>query len=353
MTDRAKDQGREHLGDPLLAWRHHFPILETSTYLISSSLGAMPRDAAEGLARYAELWTTRGVRAWAEEWWALADDVADRVAPILGAPQGSVSMQPSTTIATAVVLSALAPAPGRRKVVTTDLHFPSILYLLDRWASDHGARLEVVRREAGAWGVELHRLLEAIDEETAVVSLSHVEFASAWLYDAHALARRCREVGAFLVLDTFQSAGVVPLALRDWGVDAAVGGCLKWLCGGPGNVYLYVDPDRAATVEPAITGWVAHAAPFSFEAPPIRFRSGAGKFANGTPQVAALYAARAGLDILNEIGVDRVRDKSVEITRRLFAEARRRGYDCSCADDPQRRGGTVAVLVPDGELIAR
>ena len=155
------------------------------------------------------------------------------------------------------------------------------------------------------------------------------------------------------MLDVFQSAGVLPLALRDWGVDAAVGGCLKWLCGGPGNCFLYVDPDRAATLEPAITGWVAHAAPFAFEPPPIRWRSGAGRFTNGTPQVPALYAARAGLDVLAEIGIERVREKSVRMTERLFAEAIRRGYACSCAEDPERRGGTVAVEVPDGERVAR
>jgi kynureninase len=262
-------------------------------------------------------------------------------------------MQPSTTLATAVLLSALHLDPARLKVVTTDLHFPSILYLLERWCGERGATLEIARRRPGQWGVALDRLLETIDDTTAVVALSHVEFASAWVHDARALARRCRETGAFLVLDVFQSAGVLPLALRDWGVDAAVGGCLKWLCGGPGNCFLYVDPDRAATLEPATTGWVAHPAPFAFEPPPIRWRPGAGRFANGTPQVPALYAARAGLDILAEIGVERVREKSVSMTGRLLAEARRRGYECSCAEDPVLRGGTVAVDVPEGERVAR
>jgi kynureninase len=313
----------------------------------------MPRGAAEGLARYAELWSTRGVRAWAEEWWDLADDVANRVAPLLGASRGSVSMQPSTTLATAIVLSALGATPARRKVVTTDLHFPSILYLLDRWCAERGATLEIVQREPGGWGVAHDRLLESIDASTAVVALSHVEFASAWVHDAQALARRCRETDAFLVLDVFQSAGVLPLALREWGVDAAIGGGLKWLCGGPGNAFLYVDPERAATLDPSITGWVAHQAPFAFEPPPIRWRAGAGRFANGTPQVPALYAARAGLDIIGEIGIERVREKSVRMTQRLLGEARRRGHACSCAEDPERRGGTVAVDVPDGELVAR
>jgi kynureninase len=261
-------------------------------------------------------------------------------------------MQPSTTVATAVVLSALRPAPHRRKVVTTDLQFPSILYLLDGWCRERGAALEVIPREPGAWGVAPERLLEAIDDETAVVALSHIEFATAWVNDAAAIARRSRETGAFLVLDVFQSAGVVPLALADWGVDAAVGGCLKWLCGGPGNAFLYVDPERAGSLEPTLTGWAAHAAPFAFEPPPIRFREGAARFLNGTPQVPALYAARAGLDILGEIGVERVREKSVRMTSRLFEESRRRGFACSCAEDPERRGGTVAIDVPDGERVA-
>jgi kynureninase len=339
--------------DPLLAWRDQFPILGTATYLISNSLGAMPRAAADGLARYTDLWATRGVRAWAEEWWGLPAEVADRVAPLLGAPRGSVSMQPSTTIATAVVLSTVATAPGRRKVVTTDLHFPSILYLLDRWCRERDARLEIVRREPGAWGVHSERLLEAIDDSTAVVALSHVEFASAWVNDAAAIARRCRETNAFLVLDVFQSAGVLPLALEAWGVDAAVGGCLKWLCGGPGNCFLYVDPTRAGTLEPALTGWVAHPAPFAFEPPPMRWLGGGARFANGTPQVPALYAARAGLDLVAAAGVERIREKSIRLTRRLHDEVLRRGWSCSCAEDPELRGGTVAFDVPDGESVAR
>jgi kynureninase len=339
--------------DPLLAYRDRFPILESTVYLISNSLGAMPRAAADGLVRYAELWATRGVRAWAEEWWELPDRVADRVAPILGAPAGSVTMQPSTTIATAVVLSALRPARDRVKVVTTDLQFPSILYLLDRWCGERGLELEVVRREPGAWGVAPNRLLAAIDGRTAVVAVSHVEFATAWVHDAAALARRCRDTGSFLVLDVFQSAGVLPLALRDWGVDAAVGGCLKWLCGGPGNVFLYVDPDRARELEPTLTGWAAHAAPFAFEPPPIRWRPGGARFLNGTPQVPALYAAIAGLDVVGEIGVERIRAKSVVLTERLLDEAARRGLPCSCAADPDRRGGAVAVDVAQGEGVAR
>jgi kynureninase len=339
--------------DPLLAYRDRFPILASTTYLISNSLGAMPRDAASGLLRYAELWSTRGVRAWAEEWWELASDVADRVAPLLGVAPGSVSMQPSTTIAAAVLLSALRLRGERRKVVTTALHFPSLLYLLDGWCRERDARLEIVPREGGAWGVAHDRLLDAIDRSTAVVALSHVEFATAWINDAEALARRCRETGALLLLDVFQSAGALPLALERWGVDAAVGGCLKWLCGGPGNAFLYVDPDRAPELEPALTGWAAHAAPFAFEPPPMRWRSGGGRFANGTPQVPALYAARPGLDILREVGIERVRAKSVALTQELLLAARARGFACSSPDDPARRGGTVAIAVPHGELVAR
>jgi kynureninase len=339
--------------DDLLAYRGRFPILETSTYLASHSLGAMPREAADGLARYAELWSARGVRAWAEEWWELGSRVAAAVAPLLGVPAGSVSMQPSTTIATAVVLSALPAPRGRRKVVTTELHFPSLLYLLDGWCRQHGVELEILRREEGSWGVAPERLLDTVDGATAVVALSHVEFATAWVNDAETLARRCRDVGAFLVLDVFQSAGVVPLALERWGVDAAVGGCLKWLCGGPGNAFLYVDPLRAPALEPKLTGWAAHPAPFSFEPPPMRWSPGGARFLTGTPPVPALYAARPGLEILREIGVERVRAKSTALTQKLFDAARARGFSCSCAEDARCRGGTVAIAVPHGEQVAR
>ena len=340
------------MADPLLAYRDRFPILKTSTYLINNSLGAMPAAVADRMKAYADLWATRGVRAWAEEWWMLPAKAGDLVAPLLGARAGTVAMHTNVTTASAAFLSALAPGNGRKKVVTTALQFPSILYLLERWCQGNGTKLEIVPAEDGI-GVDPQRLLEAIDGKTLAVGISHVEFKSAFVNDAKAVARRCREQGALLLLDVFQSAGVLPIEVQAWGVDACVGGCLKWLCGGPGNVFLYVDPAVAARLEPRVTGWMAHPQPFAFEPPPMRYRNDPYRFLNGTPPIACHYAAEPGLRIHGEIGIAKIREKSKRLTKLLWEGARGRGWRVHAPEEPERRGGTVAVDVPNGELVAK
>ena len=338
--------------DALLATRARFPILQTATYLVSNSLGAMPEAVEDGLALYARQWRELGVRAWADSWWELTEEVADRVAPLLGASAGSVAMQPSTTVATSTFLSCLRPTAQRRKVVTTQLQFPSILYALEGWCRDHAVELVIVAKTQ-PWGTDRDALLAAVDDQTLAVAVSHVEFASAYINDAEALARRCRDRGALLLLDVFQSAGTLPLRLDHWGVDAAVGGCLKWLCGGPGNAYLYVRPQLADTLRPALTGWLAHPAPFAFEPPPMRHRRGGARFLNGTPQVAALYAAIPGLDILHCLDIAAIRTRSLELCDLLYREAQARGYGMSGPPDPTQRGGTVTLDISNAEHVAR
>jgi len=340
------------MSDPLLAYRDRFPILAGTRYLINNSLGAMPAGVSDRMAAFSTIWAQRGVRAWAEEWWGLPAAVGDRVAPLLGARPGTVSMHTNVTLATAVFLSCLRPGGARDRIVTTELQFPSILYLLEQWCADRGVRLDAVPSGDGI-GIDQGRLLEAIDERTLAVSISHVEFTSAFIHDAEAVAARCRETGALLLLDAFQSAGVVPIEAERWGADAVVGGCLKWLCGGPGNVFLYVDPALAPKLEPRLTGWMAHPAPFAFAPPPMERRTDSYRFLNGTPQIACLYAAGPGLDIHNEIGVAAIREKSKRMTKILFEGARERGWRPHAPEDPSRRAGTVAVDVPHGELVAK
>ena len=340
------------MADPLHVYRDRFPILESSTYLISNSLGAMPAAVADAMRAYAETWATRGVRAWAEAWWTLPARTGDLVAPLLGAKPSTVAMHTNVTTASAAFLSSLAPGKGRDKVVTTALQFPSILYLLERWCGGNGAKLEIVPTEDGI-GIDQERLLAAIDAKTLVVAISHVEFKSAFINDAAAVARRCRDTGALLLLDVFQSAGVLPIEAEKWGVDACVGGCLKWLCGGPGNVFLYVDPALAPKLEPRVTGWMAHPKPFAFEGPPMRWTEGPYRFLNGTPPIACHYAAEAGLKIHNEIGIPAIREKSKRLTKLIMEGARGHGWRVHAPEDPERRGGTVAVDAPHGELVAK
>jgi kynureninase len=331
--------------DELLRWRAHFPILERSTYLVSNSLGAMPRSVPDRLAEYARQWGEQGVRAWAQGWWEMPVKVGDVIAPLLGAGPGELVMLPNVSIAQAMILSALDYAPPRDTIVMTALDFPSVRYVHDALATRLGARVVVVPAEDDGLSVSLERLLAAIDERTRLVSISHVLFRSAYVLDVDAIVRRAHDAGALVSIDAFHSVGVVPVDVRASGVDFLTGGVLKWLCGGPGGAFLYASPAVRDRYGPALTGWQAHARPFAFE-PEMEYASGASRWLSGTPVIPALYAATEGPRIIGEIGMAAVRAKSVRQTSRLIALADARGYTVHAPRDAARRGGTVAFDVP-------
>lgn len=338
--------------DTLLRYRERFPILKRTKYLVSHSLGAMPEATRDALAEYAELWATRGVRAWGDTWWMMSIDLGDIIAPLIGAPPRSVVMLPNVTTAEAVVLSSFEYTPPRNRVVIVEGEFPSVRYIYDRLARRLGAEIVTVPHDVSGLGFDLDRLLETIDERVQIVPLAHVLFESSFMIDVEAIARRCREVGATLVLDVFQSAGIVPLKLKEWDVPIAVGGVLKWLCGGPGGSFLYVDPELRPRLEPSFTGWMAHANPFGFEPPPMRFRDDALRFALGTPPIPALYAAREGPKIVAEAGVGAIREKSLRQTQKIIDQASARGFELRTPREASRRGGSVSMRVPHGREVS-
>lgn len=337
------------MGDPLLTHRADFPILASTNYLISNSLGAMPRLAYDALGEYADLWATRGVRAWEEEWWSLVSDLGDLVAPLIGARAGEVVFQPNVTLAHAALFSCFDYS-RRHRVVTDAMHFPSILYLLDGEAA-RGAEVTTVGSHDGVT-VDTEGILEAIDEDTAFVAISHVLFRSAYIHDVAAITARARGAGALTIVDGYQAVGTLPVDVRQLGVDAYIGGCLKWLCGGPGAAFLWVHPDHHADLTPRLAGWLSHVQPFDF-APQLERRTDAWRFLNGTPNVPSLYAARPGLEIVNRVGVAAIRAKSVRQTAHLVELAAARGWRCTTPADPQRRGGTVAMDVEHGHDSSR
>ncbi|HUJ39553.1 MAG TPA: aminotransferase class V-fold PLP-dependent enzyme [Candidatus Acidoferrales bacterium] len=337
--------------DHLLSWRKEFPILETSTYLISNSLGAMPRAVRERMAAYTEAWAVRGVRAWEEEWWGLASEVGDQIGRVIGAPRGSVSVHQNVTLTEACIASCFDFAQPRNKVVMVDLEFPSILYFYLEQRR-RGAEVVVAASEDGIHA-PLQKILDAIDERTLLVPISLVFFRSASILDARAVVEKAHRVGAKVVLDVFQAAGTLPVDVTGLGVDFAVGGVLKWLCGGPGVGYLYVRPDLAPQLAPAITGWFAHKSPFAFDPRPIERTSDSGfRFLTGTTQIPALYAAGPGLDIIAAAGVENIRRKSMEMTAHLIAGAQARGWRVNTPLDPAARAGTVSVECPHAEEVA-
>ena len=335
--------------DDLLQWRKEFPILDNTVYMISHSLGAMPRRTRDRLQEYADMWSTRGIRSWEEGWWMMATTVGDMIGKIIGAGEGEVVMHPNVSVCQSIIASCFDFKGPRKKIVSESLNFPSNLYIyysLER----EGAELVTVPSDDGIT-VPLDRLLAAIDERTLLVSVSHVIFRSSFIQDLKAITQRAHEVGAYVVADVYQSTGTVPLNVREIGLDFATGGSVKWLCGGPGAGYLYVRRDLWKQFEPRLTGWLAHEDPFAFEIGPNKYADNIYRFLNGTPNVPGMYAAMSGYEIVNQIGVDAIREKSIRQTTRLIDIAEDAGFKVNCPKNSADRGGTVVIDVPHGHQV--
>ena len=306
----------------------------------------MPRGVPEKLAEYARDWGELGVKAWNRGWWEMPVEVGNEIAPLINASGGEIVMMPNVTIAQTAVISAMDFPRDRDTIVMTELDFPSVRYMYAEMAERLGARIVVVRSDDGLT-IDLDKLLEAIDERTRLVAVSHVLFRSSYLMNADAICARAHQVGALVSLDSFHAVGIVPVDVKRSKVDFLTGGVLKWLCGGPGACFLYVSPTVRDRLKPALTGWQAHVRPFEFEET-MDFTSGAFRWLNGTPVIPALYTAAEGPKILRRAGVPAIRDKSIRLTSRLIELADARGYKVNAPRDPAERGGTIALDVPHG-----
>ena len=338
------------MSDELLRWRSEFPALEKSVYMVSHSLGAMPRAAYDHLRAYADLWVEEGINAW-HDWLPEVDRAAERIGRVIGAPQGSMIMATNVSQIQALLASCLDYRPERNKVVYSDLNFPSVSYV---WQAEQrrGAEVVVVPSEDGIHA-PMERLLEAIDERTLIVPISYVLFRSSAIKDVPAVVARAREVGAMVLLDCYQATGTVPFDVVGLGVDFACGGSVKWLCGGPGAAYLYVRADRIPQFAPRNTGWFGHEEPFAFTMPEQHYAPGIWRYMAGTPAIAALYQARAGIEIIAEIGVERIRAKSLRQTSRVMQICDESGYRVNTPREPARRGGTICFDFEGSEAVAK
>jgi kynureninase len=338
------------MSDALLRFRPEFPILERTNYMISNSLGAMPRGVYDAMKGYADTWATRGVRAWEERWWMLGAQVGEEIGALMNAPKATVSTHQNVTTCQAVIASCLDFSGPRNKVVYSDMNFPSVMYF---WEAQRSLGAHVYMVKTDGISVPTERLLEAIDEQTLIVPISHVLFRSAYINDVAAIVEKAHRVGAYVMLDMFHSLGTMPVDVQKLNVDFATGGVLKWLCGGPGVGYLYVRPDLGRKLVPRITGWTAHQSPFDFEVGPNRYTDPPYRFMNGTIHVPALEAARPGLAIIAEAGAANIREKSKRQTALLVKLADQRGWRVHTPRDPEKRGGTVSIDMPDSLEVSR
>lgn len=335
--------------DHLLARRADYPVLDRRTYLVSNSLGAMHRGTRDRLARYADEWDTDGVVAWTY-WVDRMQQVADLVGSLFGAPPGTTVMRPTVAEALGAVASALPWSGGRTRVVYSDLEWPSSHYLW-REQQRHGAEVVVVPSEGDGVHLDVGRLVEAIDERTAIVPISLVLFRSSTLLDVRPVVERAHEVGALVALDCYQAVGTVPFDVVDLGVDLCVGGSVKYLSGGPGNAFLYAAPHVAESLRPAAVGWFGHDQPFDFDFADVRYAGGVRRFAGGTPNVPAAYAAEPAYQAVADIGVAAIRERSVSLTQPLLDDALARGFTVRSPHDPAQRGGHVTVDPGDAQRV--
>jgi len=337
--------------DSLLRWRDEFPILATCNYLVSNSLGAMPRAVYDSLRNYADTWASRGVRAWAEGWWEMNVRVGDTLAPLIGAPDGTISMHQNISIAQAILLTCFDFDGPRHKVVIEGGIFPSVYYVLKGLLPPH---VELVMAPGyDGIQVDVQAIIDAIDERTLLVPISHVLFRSAYILDVKAIIEKAHRVGAYVILDGYHSAGIMPVDVVDLRVDFFLGGVLKWLCGGPGGVFLYARPDHLRTLQPKLTGWMAHKRPFAFEVDEIDFRDDAYRFLNGTPAIPSLYANTPGPEIIKQVGMAAIREKSMRQTALIVQRADREGWQVNSPRNPAERGGTVTINPPESYALSR
>lgn len=337
--------------------RDQFPILATCTYFVSHSLGAMPKGVYDKLREFADMWATRGVRAWGEGWWDIKSVVGDKIAPLMGAPAGSVLVHENASIANSVLFGALDWSdPKRNKVIVSDQDFPSDVYTLRRMMPPQ-YQMQIIRSRDGIT-LPMDELLDAIDETTRLVSLSHVLFRTGWIVPAAEIVKKAHSVGAQVLLNGYHSVGIIPVDVTALNIDFYIGGTLKWMCGGPGGVFLYVRPDLLTTLEPRVTGWFAHEKPFAFDLENYVPRKDSYRLANGTPGMASLYAIQPGIEVITQVGIDTIRQTSMRRTARMIEIAQAHGWSIRSPLNPSERGGMIVLDVPHGfevsrELLAR
>jgi kynureninase len=330
--------------------RERFAGLEANTWLVSHSMGAPPLAARDALLRYHAQWADGGPEGAWPTWLDEARTVADGIGAIVGAPAGSVALAPNVSVLQSALASALDLRTAERtEIVYEALQFPSLGYVWTAWERAGACTVRVPTDDGRT--IPTERICAAITERTAVVLLSHAYYQSGVVIDVPTIVARAREVGALVVLDAYQTTGVYPYDVVALDLDVVVGGSHKWLCGGPGCGWIYVRPALAERFRPLVTGWFAHKEPFAFAPPPIDYATDQLRWATGTPTIPGYLVAKAGHDLIREIGVPAIREHNIRLTTRLTQAALERGWRVSTPHEAAKRTGWVGIDVPEAERI--
>ena len=322
--------------------RAQFPILQRRNYLNSCSLGALSARAEDRLSDFVAKWHDFGASAWYEHWWGLLAELRGRVETMFGAPAGTVALMPSTSACLAAISSSL-DWTKRNRIVTTELDFPTLLY---HWKVRPDAEMVVLESHDGIH-IDPQQYADAVDERTLAIATSHVFFTTGAIQDLAAIAETARRAGAYSLIDGYQGAGQVPVDLPESGVDFYTAGPLKWLCGGPGLAYLYVRDELIGDLEPRITSWFATRDQFDFNAGEFRYHDDARRFELGTPALGTVHTALGGQEVVDEVGMEVVRARNVELTERLVEGFGEVGFSLRVSGCRETRSAIVLVRHPE------
>ncbi|MQA99295.1 MAG: aminotransferase class V-fold PLP-dependent enzyme [Actinobacteria bacterium] len=334
----------------LARYRSEFPVVEARTYLISASLGPLSTRSRRLAEEHLDLWERLGPEElWMEHGLPRLDECRARFARLIGAEDDEIAIVPSVSSGLSSVASCLDFA-DRTKVVLSDMDFPTNHHVW-RAQQRRGAKVDVVPSPDGVI-VDPAEIAARIDEQTAIVNVNRVLFESSYIVPLDPIVTAARRHGALVVVDDFHGAGVVPIDVHATGIDLYLAGALKWLCGGQGIAFLYCRRDLIARLEPAVVGWFGTKDPFSFDRTELRFRDDARRFETGTYALPQAWTAVGGLEIVEEVGVDRIRARSLELTDEVLRRADEMDLEVRSERTPERRGGLVRVKVPGGEPAA-
>jgi kynureninase len=328
--------------------RDQFPILGTSTYLVSHSMGAAPQGAKDALDTYFNEWAADGAEAW-ERWLPRIGEIADGIGEIIGAPAGSLFLGPNVSVMQAALASCLQFTPQRNEVVYEALQFPSLTYVWTEWQR-YGAQPRIVPSDDGRT-IPTERIIAAITDRTVIAVLSHAYYVSGAVADVRAIQEHCRKTGTLLCVDSYQTTGVYPYDVTEWDLDIVTGGSHKWLCGGPGCGWIYIKPELRETFEPAVTGWMAHARPFSFEPAPMTWAPSMYRWGHGTPTIPGYMVAKPGHDLIKQVGVPKIREHNIRLTTKLAEMALERGLQVNTPLEPAKRTGWIGIDFPESRRV--
>ena len=334
----------------LLAYRSEFPILQRKTYLNSCSLGALSNRSMQGLAQFMEMWNEWGAHAWYEIWMGEIAKARQKFAAIIGAQLHEVAIAPSVSVALSSIASALDYSK-RNNVVMADMDFPTLAY---QWLVKQRIGVECRFVESPDRIYTPPELFEReIDDKTALVATSRVFYTSGYIQDIRAVADIAHKHGAYMLVDDYQGTGQIPINVNAMDVDFLVTGTLKWLMGGPGLAFVYIREGLISQLQPTIAGWFGHSEQFQFKTREFDFRPDATRVEMGTPAVAAIYAANGGLDIVQEISVEQICERTRYLTNDLIAQAREHGWKVRAPLEPEQRSSIVMLEIEQPEEVVK